>query len=136
MAYSLQLIGRNPANNPDTLIYKVTYASPYAGPEVLNLTPYSGANTGGFTDPGLLGPPSPDRPLATAPGTSDDLGGAYTECHWDIPAELRAARLRREWHGSGAGSELPGRSAGGMDTAQGKFATDGNVGRAESERRR
>ena len=81
MANSLQLIGRSPANNPDTLIFKVTYASPYAGPEVLNLTPYSGANTGGFTDPGLLGPPSPDRPLATAPESSDDLGGAYTECH-------------------------------------------------------
>lgn len=81
MANALQLVGRGPANNPDTLTFKATFSGTYAGPELLNLTPVSGANAGGFTDPGGLGPPYPDRPLTTAPSVADDLGGPYTELH-------------------------------------------------------
>jgi hypothetical protein len=81
MANTIQLVGRGPASNPDTLLFKVSYSGNYAGPELLNLAPVSGANPHGFTDPNLLGPPYLDTPPKISAEGTDDLGGAYTEFH-------------------------------------------------------
>lgn len=75
--------GRSPANNPDSILVTVGFAGNYGvlgTGDALNLTPVSGANPGGLTDPNALGVPLPDRPLTLPPAVkSENIGGYYVQ---------------------------------------------------------
>jgi hypothetical protein len=80
---SLALIGRTPASNPDSILLKATFSGNYgvngAG-DLLNLTPISGSNPGGITDPLGLGAPLPNAPLGIVPFVDAEIiGGYYTQ---------------------------------------------------------
>lgn len=83
MAVKLALVGRTPANNPDTILLKATFSGDYGVQgtgDLLNLAAASGENPGGITDPDALGVPLPDwAPDLPIEVRSESIGGYYVQ---------------------------------------------------------
>jgi len=77
------LLGRAPANNPAEIFLKIAFsgnAGVLGTGDALDLTPVSGANANGITDPGGLGGPFPCIPLTIPPCVEvESLGGYYVQ---------------------------------------------------------
>jgi hypothetical protein len=79
---SLSIVGRSPGVNPDSILLKSLFSGNtgiLGTGDPLILTPYSGSNLNGITDPlgiGLF----PDRPLTISPVLeAENIGGYYLQ---------------------------------------------------------
>ena len=109
---SLALLGRTPSSNPDAILAKATFSGNCGVQGVgdaLDLTPVSGSNSNGSTDPGGIGGPYPNTPLKIVPVVeSEDLGGNYVQAH--LGTTLQNCTLRAFAPGGGelaSGSAYP-----------------------------
>lgn len=81
---NLKLLDKTPESNPDVLYFLATFVGQYGVQltgDLLNLLPYeANGNAGGFTDPNMVGGPSPTIPPNVPPMVlSENLGGYYLQ---------------------------------------------------------